>query len=613
MRQIQNLPKKVIRVAYFTHYTDLYGANRSMLDNIRDLRQDYAVQPIVVTNGYGLINAELNRLGVPNISSVFPCWIKSPNSNVEYKEPTDVINELADKLSTCDIDEIHTNSSVLDVGARVAKKLGVPHIWHIREFLEESYGITFMLPMKNAINFMTENSAAVVCISKILRDKYAEYIDDKEKLRLIYDGVSVEPFYTERSEQEFLGSQVDVVVCALLDDQKNQLHVIEAVAMLPKETRSKIKVHFLGDGNAPYKEKLSNAIKAHNLENQFVFHGYVDNTGDYIKQYHIGIMPSRFEAFGRATVEYMLAGCAVIASDSGANTELLDNGKYGAIYRLGDVAELSSRLSNYVNDRHKMYTTAVAGQKNALTHYGANLVAKNIYELYCENVETPKNDMGGGKTVYNVTSVVPSRFISTTQPVSRLFGFDRGVPIDRYYIEKFLSASVASVNEVLHTLEVGDDEYSKKFFPQATHDILDFSAGMDLTKKETLQQNKYDVFICTQVLNFIYDVKTAVAGARYLLKDGGSMLATVAANISPISRYDMERWGHFWGFTYLGIGRIFAEVFGDENTKIIPFGNSMSATAFVQGMALQDLPKIELMDVSDSDYSITIGVVAVKR
>ena len=136
---------------------------------------------------------------------------------------------------------------------------------------------------------------------------------------------------------------------------------------------------------------------------------------------------------------------------------------------------------------------------------------------------------------------------------------------------------------------------------------------MDLTKPESLPKAAYDLFICTQVFNFIYDVKAAIRGAFYLLKENGTLLATVAGNISPVSRSDMENYGHFWGFTYLAIQQLTSEVFGEENVRVIPFGNSMAATAFVQGVAVEDLQDWSLLDNTDSDYAICIGVVATKK
>lgn len=212
----------------------------------------------------------------------------------------------------------------------------------------------------------------------------------------------------------------------------------------------------------------------------------------------------------------------------------------------------------------------------------------------------------------HIHPVDTNAFLSSITPVSNVFGFNRGTPIDRYYIERFLQTGSAKLSQIRNILEVEENTYSRKFFPDGRHDILHYDEGMDLTDTTTLPQGQYDVFICTQVFNFIYDVKAAIRGAHYLLRNGGTLLATVAAQISPVSQYDMERWGHYWGFTTLGIQKLVEETFGCGAVKVVSLGNAMAATAFVQGLSVEDLPDATLLDVNDPNYAITVGVVAKK-
>ena len=150
------------------------------------------------------------------------------------------------------------------------------------------------------------------------------------------------------------------------------------------------------------------------------------------------------------------------------------------------------------------------------------------------------------------------------------------------------------------------------YFSDAKHGVLDFSKGIDLTKKVTLPCECNDVFICTQVFNFIYDIKTAIEGAYYVLKENGILLATVAGNISQVSRSDMNNYGDFWRFTYLGAQRAFSEIFGENNTTVTVFGNAMSTTAYIQGLCVEDLPHPELLDDTDPEYALVIGIKARK-
>ena len=190
-----------------------------------------------------------------------------------------------------------------------------------------------------------------------------------------------------------------------------------------------------------------------------------------------------------------------------------------------------------------------------------------------------------------------------------MYGNERGTPVDRLYIDRFLKSQSIRLNRSGYILEVGEDVYSKKYFPNCKHDILDYSKGMDLTKMETLPQNKYDVFICTQVFHQIYDVKNAIKGAYYLLRSGGIMLATVCGNITKLARN--EEYEHYWGFTRLSIGALVKEVFGN-NVEIESYGNIAIANAFIQGISVEEMD-LKLFDIKDEDYTVCISIVATKQ
>lgn len=198
--------------------------------------------------------------------------------------------------------------------------------------------------------------------------------------------------------------------------------------------------------------------------------------------------------------------------------------------------------------------------------------------------------------------------LSRTEPVSRGWGYERGTPVDRYFIEGFLKKESMKYPDMQLTFEVGEDTYSRKFFSNACHEILDYSKGMDLTIEGSIPSNRYDMFICTQTFHQIYDVKKAIQGSWDLLKDGGIMLATVCGTVTKQARNDEYK--HFWGFTESSITRLMQEVYGD-NVAVTPYGNAMVATAFIQGLAAEELDP-ELMEVLDDDYTICLSIVAKK-
>ncbi|MBI3582502.1 MAG: class I SAM-dependent methyltransferase [Nitrospinae bacterium] len=202
-------------------------------------------------------------------------------------------------------------------------------------------------------------------------------------------------------------------------------------------------------------------------------------------------------------------------------------------------------------------------------------------------------------------------------PISSIFGLDRGTPIDRYYIEEFLIQNSHLIKGLV--LEVGGTYYARKFggekmeVCESLYVVPDPGATLvgDLTDTLTLPQGKVDCFICVQTLNFIFDVQKAVEGIYYLLKPGGVVLATVSG-ISQISRYDMDRWGDYWRFTSASVEKLFSRHF-ENAVEINSYGNVMAATAFLTGVSLEDIPQRKMLDFHDPNYQLVITIMARKK
>lgn len=202
-------------------------------------------------------------------------------------------------------------------------------------------------------------------------------------------------------------------------------------------------------------------------------------------------------------------------------------------------------------------------------------------------------------------------------PVSRDFGFDRGSPVDRYYIERFLEEHAVDVHG--YVLEIGDREYTLRYGGDlVTHsDVLHARLGNpqatlvgDLCTGKNIPQDRYDCIILTQVLPFLWDFEAAIGTVRDALRPGGVLLATVPG-ISQISRYDANQWGDYWRFTSLSAKRLFEKAFGEASVDITVHGNVLAATAFLHGVAAQELRPEEL-NYRDPDYEMTIAIRATK-
>lgn len=206
--------------------------------------------------------------------------------------------------------------------------------------------------------------------------------------------------------------------------------------------------------------------------------------------------------------------------------------------------------------------------------------------------------------------------LNRLSPFSEEFGYDRGGPIDRYYIENFLQANEASIRGKV--LEIGDNEYTLRFGQSRVEqsDIFDIDPQNtraafigDLTDAPNIPDNNYDCVIITQTLHLIYNYKAAITTCFRILKPGGTLLLTVPG----ITNIDYDEWGDYWmySFTRGSIKKLVLEFFLPAKVHVETYGNVLSATAFLFGMGLPELKK-EQLDFTDPCYQVIISAIATK-
>ena len=227
----------------------------------------------------------------------------------------------------------------------------------------------------------------------------------------------------------------------------------------------------------------------------------------------------------------------------------------------------------------------------------------------------------GHKEIYRFVSrkknpVIDSIIDMPLLPADRVFGIRRGTPIDRYYICKFLDDNRRFIKG--RCLEIAENIYTKEYGGKnVTESVILHVEGWgenaikgNLETGEGIPENAFDSMIITQTLMFIYDVDSTVRNIYKSLKTGGTALITVAG-ISKIARYDDDNWGMFHSFYMSGLKRAFEPVFGQDNIRIIHYGNVKMSIAFLYGLGVEDLAQSDF-DYADEDYPVIYGVIAHK-
>jgi SAM-dependent methyltransferase len=197
--------------------------------------------------------------------------------------------------------------------------------------------------------------------------------------------------------------------------------------------------------------------------------------------------------------------------------------------------------------------------------------------------------------------------------VSSAWGYDRGLPLDRWYIDRFLEQHRSDITG--RVLEVKDSGYTDRF-GQGVREraVLDVDAEnelathvADLAEADSVPSDTFDCFVLTQTLQYVFDVPAALAHAHRVLRPGGVLLLTapVASKLAdpPLTDY--------WRFTPDAAKRLLEDAFGAGRATVWGRGNVLSQVAFLKGLAAEDLTAAELA-VDDDRFPLIVCARAVR-
>lgn len=327
-----------MRILHFTSSDGKFGSAKCLIELLK-----YEIisgdNPIVVTPKHNQINEFCAKNHIENHvidyqqymipkHNVLPIFcIKYVVRLIEYYLKINNAIRIVEKtIDLNSIDVIHTNVSVVSIGAMLAKRNNIPHVWHIREYGKEDFHFVSVIP--NTISFMNRHVSVFIAISDAVKETWIKRGISRNHIVTCYDGVEEIPCIKEMKQNE---QRIRLVMTGAISETKGQKRLIEAIDCLPVKIKGSIELDIYGTGQEIYVKKLKELIDKKKLKNVNL-KGYEENIRQLLPMYDIGIICSKSEGFGRVTVEYMLSKLLVVASNSGANKELLDNGECGILF-----------------------------------------------------------------------------------------------------------------------------------------------------------------------------------------------------------------------------------------------------------------------------------------
>ena len=386
-----------MKVLMIANKSEIGGAPRSMMDLAMLLQKRHDVEVILALHKEGMVSEFCKSNSIKYVLTGHePIAISKGSTKLRriakgiltpyYTIEAHIRNKIAltslsKQIDINEIDLIHTNSNRDGFGALISKQYGIKHIWHIREFGEEDYDIKFLRPF--SYKYMSENVYRFVAISDAVKVAWQKRGIPDEKIVRIYNGINLDKIENYLDRSNLYNQKIRIVIVGTVCPAKGQIDIINALQYIKDSIRKNIMVDFIGEGPSDYISTLKVIASKNAVSEHLRFLGYRDNVGQIIKDYTIGLVSSRSEAFGRITPEYMAAGLITIASDKGANPEIITDGQNGFIYRYGDPRDLARIVEKVcVLPNDEKVKISMTAEQDVRLRFNANLNADNIFKLY---------------------------------------------------------------------------------------------------------------------------------------------------------------------------------------------------------------------------------------
>lgn len=377
-----------MKTLFLLNDDDKYGAGKSSMKLIQLLKKYRDVEPIVITPKYNNNNKWCDENNVENYSIYYLDEIIGKKNKIPKKIlkkrislffKSRAIKFLEQKIDFSTIDIIHTCYSGINMGMDLSNKYNIQHVWHLRDF-----PITWEFFNSNQLMNMNSSNTKFIAISEITKEKWIEIGLERKKIKTIYNGIDSEDVDTkvEEKNEELFVDKLKLVFAGALVEHKNPKVILQAFSYIPEEISKNIQLDFYGSVSEEVKSELLLIAKGNNIQDIVTFHGYSNQINKLLKNYDVGLMTSLSEPFGRITIEYMLAGLTVIASNAGANPEIIKNESLGFLFDLDNPKSLADIILKLYVNREICYEVASKSRIYANKNFSALLNAKNVYNLY---------------------------------------------------------------------------------------------------------------------------------------------------------------------------------------------------------------------------------------
>ena len=353
--------RKKYRVFIFQPYPKFGGADRSIIRLINGIKSaDFILVSLTKCNYSKYLNKKIRYLKINSSRVLFSFFklrekISSIIHKDKYKKNIFISNQnfanIISVLSICKIDNI---------------KIILIERNHLSEL---DYSKNFFDFFKKKIilyliKFSYKKSNAIVGISKKLSKDLSNYVN--KNVQTIYNPAADKKIYTGNKNAQYLKkfykkNQKIILNVGFFEKQKDQITILKAFNLVKKEFKN-VKLILIGRGSLY--QNLKNYVIRNELSDDVIFLTNINNPEIFYKKANLFILSSIYEGFGNVLVEALQHKCPVITSNCKSGPmEIIENGKYGYFFNVGDYYELSKKMLKFLKNPNELKKKTIQSKK----------------------------------------------------------------------------------------------------------------------------------------------------------------------------------------------------------------------------------------------------------
>ncbi len=372
-----------MNILFITHYSSLYGANRSLLLLLEGLKINNFNVMVFVPDDGPLID-ELKKRNISYRKFKYWAWMGVHSRTFIFKAILRFLMNLAAlpillgyaiKFKPA---IIYSNTSITPMGIYLSIIMNIPHIWHIREVGKLDYNLDYDFGRKYFYNFIRK-SKAIICISQFVKENL--FKSDWQNITVINnavysdDNIELNNVKLEKRKDEVF----TFLIMSIVHPSKGIHDAIEALGNIKKEINDVKLIICGGDEDKKYRKKLDDQVTLLRLNENVSFAGFVDKPNEMYKIADAVLVCSRNEAWGRVAAEAMIFEKPVIGYNSGGTKEIITNNFNGLLYN--NIEELTTCMKTVINNKELVNSLTSNAKKYALEQYGNSVYTSKILSI----------------------------------------------------------------------------------------------------------------------------------------------------------------------------------------------------------------------------------------